>query len=209
VTLSNRLEINNLSLSRGGRRLLTDLNFELNAGEWLHVQGDNGIGKTSLFRAICTLAPIDEGEVLWNGQSIHQDLPLYLRDIFFVGHKLALKEELSALENLAIECKLMDVPFNELDLLQALAHFGLQGRERVPLGILSQGQKRRVALAKLKLAHAPLWILDEPLVALDASSIQLFTKLLEDHLEIGGQVLLTSHQRIELTGPGRVLSLSL
>ena len=208
MTLPNRLEIKNLSLSRGGRELLRDLSFSLNPGEWLHLHGDNGIGKTSLLRVICSLAPLDEGEVLWRGKNIHEDLPLYLKDIFFVGHKLALKEELTAFENLAIECALMGVPAQDLDLKQALAHFGLKGREHVPLGILSQGQKRRVALAKLKLARAPLWVLDEPLVALDSHTVDLFTQLLEQHLNSAGLVILTSHQPIQLSGLGRVLMLS-
>jgi len=205
---SHFLEIKNLTLSRGGRRLLQDLSFTLNEGEWLHIQGDNGIGKTSLLRVISSLAPSDQGEVRWCGQNIYKDLPSYLKDIFFVGHKLALKEELSPLENLAIECALMDVPAKPADLINALAHFGLKGREHVPLGILSQGQKRRVALAKLKLSLAPLWILDEPLVALDSHTVNLFTEVLEDHLKCGGLVLLTSHQSIELRGRGRALTLS-
>ncbi len=208
MTLLNHLEIKNLSLSRGGRGLLQGVNFTLNAGEWLHLQGDNGIGKTSLLRVICSLAPLDQGEILWRGHDIYQDLPLYLRNIFFFGHKLALKEELSPLENLAIECALMDVPACDLDLMSALAHFGLEGRAHVPLGILSQGQKRRVALAKLKLSRAPLWVLDEPLVALDTNTVALFRQLLEEHLKADGLVILTSHQNIELNGRGRTLLLS-
>jgi heme exporter protein A len=102
----------------------------------------------------------------------------------------------------------MGVPAQDLDLKQALAHFGLKGREHVPLGILSQGQKRRVALAKLKLARAPLWVLDEPLVALDSHTVDLFTQLLEQHLNSAGLVILTSHQPIQLSGLGRVLMLS-
>ena len=105
MTILNQLEIKNLSVSRGGRGLLHGVNFTLNTGEWLHLQGDNGVGKTSLMRVICSLAPLEEGQVLWNGQDIYQDLSEYLRNIFFVGHKLALKEELSPFENLAIEFK--------------------------------------------------------------------------------------------------------
>ncbi len=209
MTPTHCLEIKNLSLSRGGRRLLKGLNFKLNAGEWLHLQGDNGIGKTSLLRVICSLAPLDEGEVLWNSEDIHQDLTRYLKDIFFVGHKIALKEELSPYENLTIECALMNVPVERVQLLEALKHFGLQGREHVPLGILSQGQKRRVGLAKLKLSRAPLWILDEPLVALDAHTVEKFTELLENHLANSGMIVLTSHQPITLNGRGRVLTLTL
>jgi len=208
VTILNQLEIKNLSVSRGGRGLLHGVNFTLNTGEWLHLQGDNGVGKTSLMRVICSLAPLEEGQVLWNGQDIYQDLSEYLRNIFFVGHKLALKEELSPFENLAIECKLMGVSSGESDLLNALSHFGLEGRAHVPLGILSQGQKRRVALAKLKLSRARLWVLDEPLVALDSHTVTLFTQLLEDHLKDGGLVMLTSHQKIELNGQGRSLMLN-
>ena len=207
MTPPHLLEIKSLSLSRGGKRLLTGLNFELSTGQWLHVQGDNGIGKTSLLRVLCSLAPPDEGAVFWNKQNIQDNLPVYLRNIFFVGHKLALKEELSALENLRVECALMDVQASESELRDAMAHFGLRGKEHVPLGILSQGQKRRVALAQLKLARAPLWILDEPLVALDAPTVALFNQLVQTHVNTGGMVILTSHQSIEFGCAGRTLVL--
>lgn len=207
MTPPHHLEIKDLSLSRGGKRLLTGLNFELSSGEWLHLQGDNGVGKTSLLRMLCSLAPPDQGGVFWGKQNIQDDLPTYLRNIFFVGHKLALKEELSPVENLRVECALMDVHASESELTDAMAHFGLRGKEHVPLGILSQGQKRRVALAKLKLARAPLWILDEPLVALDAPTVVLFNQLVQTHVTAGGMVILTSHQAIEFGCAGRTLVL--
>ncbi len=201
------LEVINVSLSRGGRQLLQAINFSLYPGKWIHVQGDNGVGKTTLLRAVCSLIPLDGGQIFWAGQDTQDDLPLFLQNILFMGHKLALKEELSPLENLLIESQLMQANAQEEEILAALNYFGLKGRERVPLGILSQGQKRRVSLAKLKLSHAPLWILDEPLVALDAQSIKLVKELMEGHLELGGSVLFTSHQPIELLHAGDALRL--
>jgi len=201
------LEVKNVSLSRGGKQLLKAINFSLKPGKWIHIQGDNGIGKTTLLRAICSLIPLDEGQICWAGQDTKDDLPMFLQNILFMGHKLALKDELSPLENLLFETQLMQTNPQEEELLEALNYFGLKGREHVPLVTLSQGQKRRVSLAKLKLSPAPLWILDEPLVALDVQSIKWVTQLMDQHIELGGSILFTSHQPLELLHSGDELGL--
>jgi len=202
------LEVNNITLSRGGKKLLRDISFVLTPGHWIHVQGDNGIGKTTLLRAVTSLVPLDSGEVSWGKKNTLDDRPSFLKDVFFMGHKLALKEELSPFENLNIETQLMQAESTSADILSALDYFGLRGREQVPLAILSQGQKRRVSLAKLKLTHAPLWVLDEPFVALDTHSVGLLTGLIEDHLVQGGSVILTSHQNVDFECPGEIMRLS-
>lgn len=202
------LEVNNLSVSRGGKELFRGLRFALQAGEWLHIQGANGIGKTSLLRVLSMLAQPTGGEILWCGRASSDPLSHYLSDITYAGHKPALKEELTALENLTIECALTGSDAKQSQIMQTLAAFGLKGRERVPLQILSQGQKRRVALAKLQLTSTVLWILDEPFVALDSAGIALLTKTLNEHLCKQGMIVLSSHQSVALSGPAIALDLA-
>lgn len=201
------LEVQHLALSRGGRKLLSAINFSLKPGSWLHVKGDNGSGKTSLLRVISCLAPADAGEIFWQGQKTVADKEEFLRNIHFLGHKLALKEELSPLENLLANCCVMGSPHSKDELVQALHLMGLKGREHTPLAHLSQGQKRRVALAGLRLSNALLWILDEPLVALDTPGVTLLLSLMNEHLKRGGAIILTSHQALELESSGSVLHL--
>jgi heme exporter protein A len=201
------LQVKNLSLSRGGKKLLENVSLTLSSGRWLHLQGDNGVGKTTLLKAICTLATIEQGEILWNGQEVQGDSRAFLSDMVFMGHKLALKDELSARDNLSIATRLRGDAHEVGEIDAALAHFGLKGREQLSLGVLSQGQKRRVSLAGLMLARAPLWVLDEPFVALDAYCVQLLIQLINSHLDRGGAVLFTSHQGVELAHEGDVVRL--
>jgi heme exporter protein A len=183
------------------------VSLTLDSGRWLHLQGDNGVGKTTLLKAICTLAPIEQGVILWNGQVVQEDPRAFLSDMVFMGHKLALKDELSARDNLSIATRLRGDAHGAGEIDAALAHFGLKGREQLALGVLSQGQKRRVALAALMLARAPLWVLDEPFVALDTHCVRLLTQLINAHLEQGGAVLFTSHQGVDLAHEGDILRL--
>jgi len=195
------LRVSNLSCSRGHQPLFTDVSFQLQAGQALHLEGDNGVGKTSLLRIVCGLSPADAGEVCWHDQTIQKNATAFRSSLFYLGHGLSLKEELSALENLMSDAAVSGRTLSEQQALVALARMGLRGREHLPLRVMSQGQKRRTALARLLASQAPLWVLDEPVVALDAKAIDGLRGLLAEHVAQGGMVLFTSHQPVVLSSP--------
>jgi heme exporter protein A len=192
------LTVSQLSCSRGNKPLFTDVSFTLQAGQALHLEGDNGVGKTSLLRMVCGLSPADAGEVCWQGQPIHQQAAAYRASMFYLGHAFSLKEELTALENLLSDAAVAGRSLHREQALVALARMGLRGREHLPLRVMSQGQKRRTALARLLVCQAPLWVLDEPFVALDVKAVDGLRGLLAEHVAQGGMALLTSHQPVNL-----------
>jgi heme exporter protein A len=196
------LYVQGLACVRGDRRLFAQVSFSLSAGEWMHVQGDNGAGKTSLIRILSGLSPAAAGEVRWAGVPIQQCQEVYRADMLYLGHTLSLKDDLSALENLQFEAAVSGEPLDEARAMQGLAALGLRGREHLPLRVLSQGQKRRAALARLLTSRARLWMLDEPFVALDPGAVNQLVDLLGHHLAQGGMVLYTSHQTVPMGGTG-------
>ncbi len=202
------LEAVALSCRRGERRLFQDLHLDVQPGSLLHVRGRNGSGKTTLLRTLCGLFTPETGEVRWRGKSIQSLGEDYRRELLYCGHLLGLKADLTAIENLAIASTLSSDPVRTHELWQALERLGLAGFEDLPIRMLSQGQKKRVALARLLLSHAPLWVLDEPFSALDREAVCLLEELLARHLGQGGLVILTTHQEVPLTS-GRVAHLDL
>jgi heme exporter protein A len=178
--------------------LFEDVSFELQPGHALHLEGDNGVGKTSLLRMVCGLSPADAGEVRWQGQAIQDNALAFRSALFYLGHGLSLKEELSALENLLSDAAVAGRALTMAQAMHALARMGLRGREHLPLRVMSQGQKRRTALARLLASQAPLWVLDEPFVALDTRAVEGLRGLLADHVAQGGMVSFTSHQTVTL-----------
>lgn len=192
------LEAVDLACERGSRRLFSGLSFTLAAGELLLVTGPNGAGKTSLLRILCGLTPPSGGEVRWQGKTIAGLGEEFRGQLFYLGHHNGVKDELTARENLLISCRLAGEPLTEDAARATLAHMGLAGREDLPARLLSQGQRRRVALARLLITRAPLWILDEPLTALDARAVALIQGRLAAHLAAGGLVVLTTHQPIQV-----------
>jgi len=193
------LRVSNLSCSRGNKPLFADVSFELKARQALHLEGDNGVGKTSLLRIVCGLSPADAGEVCWHDKTIQENASAFRSSLFYLGHGLSLKEELTALENLMSDAAVSGRTLSEAQALVALARMGLRGREHLPLRVMSQGQKRRTALARLLASQAPLWVLDEPFVALDVKAVDGLRGLLAEHVANGGMVLFTSHQPVALT----------
>ena len=175
------LHANALTCVRGERILFTGLDLDLPAGEWLHIRGENGIGKTSLLRLLAGLAKPAGGEIFWNEQLISADPSEYHRNLLFLGHRDSLKEDLTALENLSIVTALDGVTVSKEAILLALDRFGLRGREDLPVNCLSAGQKRRVILARLLLRQAKLWILDEPFNALDVRAVEMLSELILEH----------------------------
>ena len=193
------LRVSQLSCSRGNKPLFADVSFALQAGQALHLEGDNGVGKTSLLRIVCGLSPADAGEVRWHDQTIQHSAAVFRAALFYLGHGLSLKEELTALENLMSDAAVSGRALSEAQALAALARMGLRGREHLPLRVMSQGQKRRTALARLLASQVQLWVLDEPFVALDAKAVDGLRGLLAEHVVKGGMVLFTSHQPVTLT----------
>lgn len=173
--------------------------MQVPAGRLLHVAGANGAGKTSLLRIVCGLLSPSQGEVCWRQQPVARARDEFNRELVYLGHAAALKDDLSCIENLASACQLTGLAPTRAQMLEALALAGLAGREKSAARVLSQGQRRRVALARLMLATSvPLWVLDEPFNALDAVATQWLQGLLAAHLARAGVVVLTSHQGLAL-----------
>jgi heme exporter protein A len=194
------LEISNLACSRGDHLLFSDLNFSLSVGELLQVQGANGSGKTSLLRTLCGFMMPVAGEIRWHGQNIRELGDAFYAEMIYLGHLNAIKDELNALENLRISAGLAGCKVDDKQVMAALRRMGLRGRETLPVKVLSQGQRRRVALARLLLSNASLWVLDEPLTALDVGAVELMQELIGEHLVNNGMVIYTTHQPLEVVG---------
>jgi heme exporter protein A len=195
------LQASNLECVRGRRRLFHDLRLEAQAGEGIWVTGPNGSGKTSLLRILATLLPPESGTVRWRGTEVGELGESYRAELVYLGHAPAVKNDLTALENLRFGLAQLGIVVPEDAAAEALARFGLQGREELAAQALSQGQRRRVALARLAFsATHTLWILDEPLTALDADAVSLVRDHISGHLARGGVVVLASHQDVELDG---------
>ncbi len=200
------LEAQNLECIRGERRLFAGVGFGVDDGELLLLQGKNGSGKTSLLRMIIGLLPPESGEIRWRGQSNRSDE--FRADLCYLGHHNAIKEDLTPLENLLASARLAEEPLSEDDAVDALEQVGLAGREDLACKYLSQGQKRRVALARLVKARRPLWVLDEPFVALDVAAVDWLAGIIGGHLQRGGCAVLTTHQTVEIpAGAVRLLRL--
>jgi len=184
------LDVLNLACVRDERVLFRGLSFTLNPGEIFQIAGVNGAGKTSLLRILSGLATPEEGEVKWQGELIKRARDSFHHQLLWLGHQPGIKAVLTADENLRF--------FHADSAMKArwaaLAAIGLLGYEDVAVGQLSAGQQRRVALARLWLSAAKLWILDEPFTALDPAGIEKLTCRLEAHAAQGGSVLLTTHQ---------------
>lgn len=208
------LQVAKLECRRGDRMLFSGLDFDVAPGTLLHVRGRNGSGKTTLLRTLCGLYTQDQGSVNWRGESIRALAEDYRRDLLYFGHLNGIKGDLTGVENLRLAATLAASQIGDkVDLAAvwaALARIGLAGFEDLPTRMLSQGQKKRVALARLILTRAPLWVLDEPFTALDVDAVDLLQGLIADHVAGGGLVVLTTHQAVPLTsGQARHLDLGL
>lgn len=202
------LETHDLECQRGDRLLFTRLALRAEAGTCLHVAGQNGSGKTSLLRILCGLMAPSAGVVRWNGEDVRRLREAYWEELAYVGHLNGVKDDLTASENVHISAAIAGWPADDATVRDALRAFGLAGFEDRPARTLSQGQRRRVALARLRCASATrLWILDEPFTALDTHGVSALTELIGAHVARQGTVVLTTHQDVAL--PGRVDRLDL
>tara|TARA_B100000446_G_scaffold8648_1_gene8207 strand:+ start:317 stop:931 length:615 start_codon:yes stop_codon:yes gene_type:complete len=193
------LTAHEITCIRGQRALFTGLNLTIDAGEILHIEGSNGSGKTSLLRILCGTTQPDSGTVLWRSQDIRTCRSTYYEHLAYVGHSNGIKLELSPAENLsclaAVKGFAIDFQIDEV-----LAQIGLSPVRDVPCIHLSAGQRRRVAMSWLFITRASIWILDEPLTAIDQDGINLARFRFSRHLDNGGLIVLTGHQHLQFDG---------
>jgi heme exporter protein A len=193
------LEGAGLECVRGERTLFRGLEFTVGPGELLRVAGENGSGKTSLLRIVCGLSLPAAGDIRWRGESIRRLREDYWKDLVYVGHANALKDDLTAEENLRIGSTIAGLEPTPDDTVEALQAFGVRACADLPARVLSQGQRRRVSLAKLAVSRSrPLWVLDEPFTALDKAAVAHLQALVADHVSGGGAVMLTTHQEVAI-----------
>ena len=181
----------------------------MSPGTYIQLTGPNGSGKTSLLRILCGLLAPVEGDVVWEGANIRSLGEEYVAAVTYMGHRHGVKDEFSGIENLRVSNGLNGVEVSKERAREALQQMGLSGRESVPARLLSEGQRRRVALARLLVCNTRLWLLDEVLTSLDKGAVALVRSLIENHLKGGGIAIVATHQELELsTGDTKRLELT-
>jgi len=198
-TADAALEAENLHLWRGTRHVLRGLSFRAGAGESLHVRGPNGCGKTSLLRTLAGFLWPEEGRLVWNGRAITDDRDGYAAELAYLGHENALKADLTPLENLQYATRLRH-PTGTEAIAAVLERLEVTDQSHLPVRVLSAGQRRRVAMARVLLARARLWLLDEPFTNLDWTGVRDLSAIVARHVSDGGIVILTAHAEIDLPG---------
>lgn len=193
------LELVNLDCVRGGRTLFRNLNLSVADGTLVQLQGPNGSGKTSLLRIICGLMAPENGEVRWQGTNIGTLGEEYSQAVAYLGHRNGIKEELTPLENLRTSSGVSGTKLNTSDAAAALKLVGLETRQDLPVRFLSEGQRRRAALARIITSTAKLWVLDEVLAALDTAAVDLVRTLIEGHLNKGGMAIVATHHELHIS----------
>lgn len=200
ATSQRGLQAAGVTGGRGSERLFKDLNFSIAPGELVWLRGQNGSGKTTLLRLVTGLSTPEAGQITWNGVPLRKS-PDYRAELVYLGHHNGLKDDLTALECLRFLTQLHGRAVTEAQIESALRRMGIHHRRNLPVRVLSQGQRKRVALARLALeSTAGLWVLDEPFDALDDSGVSLVNSLLQEHALRGGSALLTSHISLKIEG---------
>jgi heme exporter protein A len=203
--LNIKLNATGLTLFRGDRCLFKNLSFALNPGELLLLEGRNGSGKTSLLRAIAGLLELESGSIEWDGAPVSQERQVFQNSLVWMSHKVGFKGDLTLVENLQYESRLR--PRSTVDFDDTLKQMNLRKLRRLPMRSLSAGQQRRVALARMLLSSAPLWMMDEPVSNLDSEGRELVVHLLDRHLAEGGMAIVAAHQDIALDAPTHKIQL--
>ena len=196
----------NLKVTKGGRCLAKDLEFKIESGNMLLLNGENGSGKSTLLRIMAGLSNPTSGKIYWNNKFVHDNLPEHYERITYVGHSTAIKSNLTLKENLKYWQK---IHLGGKDISSQLEHsleiFNLTTSSGLPARCLSSGQTRKLALARLMLKPASLWLLDEPTVGLDTAGLRSLITLLNNHCESGGIVIMASHDEVRVECPVHVL----
>ena len=192
------LEIQTLECVRDDRLLFSDLSFAVADAEVLQIEGPNGSGKTSLLRIICGLRLPEAGQVMWQGESISANREDYYANMVYIGHLPCIKADLTVMENVRSLLDTRSLTLSDVVIEAALAKVGLASYEDVQGKALSSGQRRRILLAFIELARAKLWILDEPLTALDVQGVDLMESMILEHRAAGGSVVFTTHHGMQL-----------
>ena len=193
------LSATDLTLIRGERCLFTGVSFALQSGQLLLLEGPNGSGKTSLLRALAGMLELEEGEIRWDDNSIRDDHQAYFQSLVWMAHRVGLKADLTLVENLTYESSLR--PAADIDFSAVLERLGIDRLKKLPVRSLSAGQQRRVALARLLLSAAPLWLVDEPFTNLDTDGRALVTEIVGEHLAGGGMCVMAAHQDVVVDAP--------
>lgn len=196
-----QLEARAVHLWRGEKHLLRGVSFALYSGELLQVVGPNGVGKTSLLRCVAGLLPTEQGDIVWQGQTLPAGREEFHRELAYLAHVNGLKPDLTALENLRFGVSIRRAVTTE-ELRETLQLLHVESCADLPVRALSAGQKRRVALARIMLTRAALWILDEPITNLDKAGIALFEARIAEHMRAGGMILTAAHQLLLQGQPG-------
>lgn len=189
------LEARDITIWRGDNLLMEEVNVQVRAGSIIQIQGTNGSGKTTLLRALIGLAEFDEGEVFWNGQPFHKSRDALYAQLLYLGHKPGISPGLTPLENIRALCPELGADARK-QVEEILAELAIADRIDLPSAALSAGQKRRIALARLRLQAARLWVLDEPLTSLDTNGYAWVRKEIQRHVGEGGAVIFTTHQSL-------------
>jgi heme exporter protein A len=189
------LEGRGINCWRGDRHILRDVSFGVRAGEFLKITGPNGVGKTTLLRIVCGLLPAENGTVEWRGKVVRSTNDDFHLEMAYLGHLNSLKADLTARENLHFLAGLRQT-LTAPDVDAALDRVGILSRGDLPARSLSAGQKRRLALARLLLSDATLWVLDEPVTNLDTAGVSLVEDLVREHVARGGLAMAAAHQRL-------------
>lgn len=200
------LSARQLYCERDDRVLFQQLDFDLNEGEVLQVQGSNGSGKTSLLRILCGLNDAYSGDIRWRGAPVALQREEFHASLLYLGHRVGVNKVLSPLENLRWSCGIQ-THTETVEIEAALARIGLRGYEDSPCHTLSAGQQQRVSLTRLLLSPAQLWVLDEPFTTLDVLGVSALEELIAEHVESGGAVMVTTHHKLNVRPAVRHLNL--
>jgi heme exporter protein A len=195
------LEGRRLTCVRGHRELFADLTFTLCEGESVELRGANGSGKTSLLRMLCGLLPPSRGVIFWNGVPVDEQREAYLASLAYVGHRPAVKDDLTTLENLRVSAALGGTELTLAEACDALRQLGLGGCADVAARCLSEGQRRRLALARLVASPRPLWLLDEVFTSLDEPTTKLAAAMIDAHVAQGGIAVVATHHTTAIGRP--------